>query len=184
MSVAQTARSTRNFIDGASHEFGFIARFPSKVDVAKMQNALGPISSFMAFDDENGIFYQLGAHKLIAFEKLGPMTEEKTRSLVEVNFDSYCRESGAVVTSKNWRPISSWPVLEFTCEHTGFFGEGIKSYKRGYFFLKNGTYFKLIVHGFSNDDALEKAGLKFFASFSFATPELIDAAVKVGALSL
>lgn len=178
--ISPTVKATLS----ASIAHGFIAQFPGKAQVIAVHNSLGPYAIYGSFDEKNGILYQLSAQKIEAFEKSEKLSEGFRREFIKSSFESYSKEQAADDVNQKWMQTASWTTLEFSCTHSGFLAPGIKSYKKGYFFVYRNTSFILTVHGFRDDKALAEAAIRFFSSFAFADENTIKSAVEAGAIRL
>ena len=150
-----------------SREHGFIAKFPAKVEVMKIENALGPLTGYSSADEDKSLIYQLNVHDVIANRNLKEPSTDLIRRLVRSNFEAYCKESEASNVKWEWSTVFDWPTIEFSCSHEGFFREGVKSYKKGYVFLRGSRYYKVTVHGLEANKNLGDAALRFVASLAF-----------------
>lgn len=162
-----------------SREHGFIAKFPAKVEVMKMENALGPLTGFSSADEDKLQIYQLNVHDVIANRNLKEPSTDLIRRLVKSNFDAYCKESEASNVKWQWSTVFDWPTIEFSCSHEGFFREGVKSYKKGYVFLRGSKYYKVTVHGLEANKDLGDAALRFVASLAFPDEATLKEAEQV-----
>jgi len=163
-----------------SREHGFLAQFPAEVEIMRMQNPLGPLTGYVSADEDNALIYQIVIMDVEANKALKNPVEDQIRKLVKSNFDSYCKESEAIAVESKWSEVSAWAMIEFSCTHNGFLGDGIISYKRGYSFLHGSKYYRLTVHGIEQNKALKDASLRFLASFSFADDKTLKEAEQDG----
>lgn len=157
-------------------KLGFLAIFPSTPESIEISNTLGPISTFMAFDETKELIYHITAHKILSFSSLTKVTDDENMEIVKTNFDEYIKENSAKDVKSAWSKISAWPAIEFSCTRVGHFEEGVTSYQRGFRFMQKGTFFSASVHGFDPNKDLQQDALAFFATFSFAGAEILNAA--------
>jgi hypothetical protein len=160
----------------ASKEFGFLAIFPTKPESVEMSNTLGPISTFMSFDETKELIYQITAHKILSYSRLPKLTDEENMEIVKTNFDGYIKEGSPRNTKSDWSKLAGWPTIEFSCTRDGMFRDGVTSYQRGFHFMQRGTFFTVSVHGFDPTKDIQQDALAFFGSFSFADAEVLNAA--------
>jgi|GEM_PF-5196605 len=159
-----------------SKDFEFAINFPVATESMRIDHPLGPIISYVGVDEQKIIIYQVQAQKAKFLNDLESPSQEKLKKLNLSHFEGYIKESEGLNVKWKWMPASDWPMIEFSCEQIGFIQEGLRSYKKGYSFIKNGKIFKLTVDGVQPNQDLDPIATKFMASFFIPDKAMIDAA--------
>lgn len=155
-----------------SRDFSFIVSLPAKYQKIELKNALGPIATFSSVDQENGLFYQVIAHRILSYKGIPKRSVDLTKELVLANFTAYYnggKDQGLTSTNveKNWADGFAWPVLRYSFERQGYLENKKPLYFAGVGLLIDDTFYRLTVHSESKT-GLEAAVTKFFGTFSIA----------------
>lgn len=154
-----------------SKDFGFRAAFPSEIDELSLNHSSDPIRAFAALDvseeDERIIMYQIITSKINKTEQSSIENEDDAYKVIQATLDLMRKEGGEYDNFYEKSRIDSQPMIKFTCKQSNFFREGITSYKHGFAVLNKDIFYRVMVHSMRNNQELEEAARRFFASFSF-----------------
>jgi hypothetical protein len=153
-----------------SKDFGFTAAFPAEVDELSLKlfrNAKG----FAAFDasekDERVIMYQIITSEIDQTEHKHIKNEEDAYKAIQALLD-VLKKMGEEYDNVYKRSLAdSQPMIKFTCKQNDLFGDGITSFKHGFAIINKDRFYRVMVHGIKNNQELEEAARRFFATFSF-----------------
>lgn len=163
----------------SSSEFGFITMFPSAVAFVKIESALGPLSTFAAFDEEKGLYYSIEVFEVKELRDYNEMKRDIAKIFLESSFAAKTKEIKATNVKSEQVDRFAFAALKFSYSQVGKFAEGITSHKSGYEFVHNQTAYTVSVERFDDSTPQGDEVDKFMFSLAFASKEDIEAFQKV-----